>query len=321
MADVMHRDRGQLILVTGLAVAVTLVALVLLLNTVIYTQNLATRGAEVEDGGAVSFQQETIAGVGDVVDAENRAEYDTRTKVEANVTAGVKRYDRLASRYSAERSTLAVVETETVDLTEGRILRQTDASRNFTSDGESADWTLVEDAGSGDGPGVRGFALTVARDELSGTAGSAFAVRAVGSSDEWQARIYDDGGAITVAVKNGSEASATAVCSVMVSEATIDLTSGTVGGQRCPALVWANGVAAPYDVAFENADDATGTYGVTVNTSAAGTDVRTGNVAGPGTSSSPRSAPAVYAARFEIHFETPTLTYHTTVRSAPGEPR
>ncbi|MFC7080626.1 DUF7261 family protein [Halorussus caseinilyticus] len=38
------RDRGQLILVTGLAIAVMLVALVLLLNTVIYTQNLATRG-------------------------------------------------------------------------------------------------------------------------------------------------------------------------------------------------------------------------------------------------------------------------------------
>ncbi|UPV73593.1 hypothetical protein M0R89_13725 [Halorussus limi] len=316
-----RRDRGQLILVTGLAIAVMLVALVLLLNTVIYTQNLATRGAEVEDDAAVSFRQEAIAGVGEVVDAENRAEYDTRAKVEANVTEGVERYDGLASRYRAERSTIADVNESSLAYTDGRILRQTNASRNFTSAGESSSWTLVEDAGAGGGPGVRGFALTVARENLSDAKSSAFTVTADGSSDDWEARIYDDGGAITVAVKNGSESNADPVCSVTKSEATVDLTSGTVGGVRCPALVWAKGVAAPYDVTFDNAADATGTYGVTVNTSAAGTDVQTANFAGPGATSSPRWAPAVYAAQFEIHFETPNVEFHTTVRSAPGEPR
>ncbi|WP_135851368.1 DUF7261 family protein [Halorussus salinus] len=339
MADVRHRngsrsgggdrggtadrsgDRGQLILVTGLAVAVTLVALVLLLNTVIYTQNLATRGAEIEDDAAVSFRQEAVAGVGEVVDAENRAEYTTRAEVEENVTAGVARYDRLASSYHASRGTIAQVDTETLALTEGRLLRQTNSSRNFTSASAASGWTLVEDAGAGGTAGVRGFTLTVNRDDLSDAKTGAFAVRVEEGGDQWLARVYDDGGAITVAVKNASETTADPVCSVTAASATVDLTSGTVGGTRCPALDWAKGVAAPYDVRFDNADDATGTYEVTVDTSAAATAVQTGNFAGPGASSSPRWAPAVYAAAFEIHFETPNVAFHTTVRAAPGEPR
>jgi hypothetical protein len=319
--DGSSRDRGQVILVTGLAVAVTLVGLVLLLNTVIYTQNLATRGAEVQDGAAVSFRQEAVEGVGEVVDAENRAEYDSRTKLEQNVTAGVNRFDALASRYRAERGTVAQVEEESLTLTDGTLLRQTDASRNFTSAGESADWTLVEDASAGTGPGVRGFALTVSRDDLSDSRSSAFTVSVEGGQT-WQARVYDDGGAITVAVKNGSESSPDPVCSVTGPEATVDLTAGTINGTRCPGLVWATGISSPYDVTFERADEATGTYALTVRTPAGATDpdVQTANFAGPGDAASPRAVPAVYAAEFEIHFETPNLAFHTTVRTAPGEP-
>jgi hypothetical protein len=332
MADVMHRDRGgdsagndgrrdrgQLILVTGLAIAVMLVALVLLLNTVIYTQNLATRGAEVEDSEAIAFQQEAIEGVGEVIDAENREEYDSRTKIEDNVTSGVARFDRLESRYYAERATIAQVDEETLALTEGILLRQTNASRNFTSEGESVDWLLVEDASAGGGSGMRGVELTVSRENLSDSKSSAFAVSADDGTDEWKARIYDDGGEITIAVENGTEGTASRACSVSGPEATVDLTAGTINGTPCSGLVWANELSGAYDVAFENAASATGTYGLTVDTSAAGTDVQTGNFEGPNAGASPRWAPAVYAAEFEIHFETPSVAFDTTVRTAPGE--
>ena len=331
MADVMNRDpasndgrrdRGQLILVTGLAVAVTMVALVLLLNTVIYTQNLATRGAEIEDSEAISFRQEAIEGVGEVVDAENREEYDNHTLVRQNITDGITRFDGLASRYRAERGTIADVNESTVSYTDGTLLRQTNASRDFTSAGNDAavDWTLVEDASAGDGPGIRGFSLTVSRENLSDSKSSAFAVHADDGTDEWQARIYDDGGAITVAVKNGSESEVDSVCSVTGPEATVDLTAGTINGTRCSGLVWANGVATPYNVEFDNAGEVTGTYALTVDTSAAETDVQTSNFAGPEDGESPHWIPAVYAAEFEIRFETPNVAFDTTVRTAPGEP-
>ncbi|PSP55192.1 hypothetical protein BRC82_06705 [Halobacteriales archaeon QS_1_67_19] len=316
------RDRGQLILVTGLAIAVMLVALVLLLNTVIYTQNLATRGADVDDRAAVEFQQAVVEGVGEVIDAENRAEYGNSAKVEANVTDGIDRYDALASRYHTEQSTVAYVDRETVSLSDGALLRQTDASRDFTNAGGGAgDWTLVEGAGAGNAPGVRDATITVSREDLSDSAGSGFALQLSGDADnDWRVRLYDDGGAVTVAVKNGSESLETGVCSAAGPEATVDLTAGTLNGSACPQLAWATGVSAPYDVEFVNGAEATGTYALTVHNGSATTDVRTDNFESPDAGASPRAAAAVYAAEFAVHFRTPDLTYRTTVRVAPGEP-
>lgn len=309
------RDRGQLILVTGLAIAVTLVALVLLLNTVIYTQNLATRGPGVEDGEAISFRQEAIEGIGGVVDAENREEYDTRGKVEDNVTAGVSRMDTFLSRYYAEGATVADVEEESLSLTEGFVFRQTNASRNFTSaGGGSSDWTLTEDVGN-----ARNVRLTVSGENLSDGQSGSFHVRlADDDGDEWRVYLYNDSDDdIAVAVQNGTDPIEVA-CTASGPEATIDLTRGTINGSACPKLVWATGLDAPYDVTFRNADEVTGTYESTVD--APESAIRKTNFAGPGDSESPRWAYAIYAVEADLHFETPNVAFHTTVRVAPGEP-
>lgn len=315
------RDRGQLILVTGLAVAVTLVALVLLLNTVIYTQNLATRGAGAEDGAAVAYRQEVLAGVGGVVDAENRAEHANLTALRENVNDSVAQFDDATAGYYAERGVVADVTEEGLALTNGTLLRQTNGSREFASAGNDADWTLVEDVGgAGNAPGARNFRLTVSRENLTDSSSPAgFSVLLDGDAGEnWRLYVYDDGG-ITVAVKNGSDPSATAVCSASGPEATVDLTAGTINGTACSGLDYAAGVDAPYDVVFENGGEATGTYGLTVDEPPDDPDVRSGNFAGPGDDASPRAVPAVYAAEFEVHFETPNLAFHTAVRVARGE--
>ncbi|MFC7080624.1 hypothetical protein [Halorussus caseinilyticus] len=59
---------------------------------------------------------------------------------------------------------------------------------------------------------------------------------------------------------------------------------------------------------------------MTADESGGATDVASGNFAGAGSVGSPRAVPAVYAAEFDIHFETPNLAFHTTVRVARGEP-
>jgi hypothetical protein len=309
-ADRDARDRGQLILVTGLAVAVTLVALVLLLNTVIYTQNLATRGTGIEGGEAVGFRGEVVEGVGDVLDAENRREYDEAGKVQDNVTAGVSRYDALVSRYYAESATVADVEDEGMALTNGSLVHQTNASRNFTNaNGDASDWTLVSDAGDGGSPGVRNATFTVSGENLSDSRSSAFSVRVGDGSDQWDVYLYDSTGtdAVTVAVQNGSESTPHDVCSVSGPEATVDISAGTINGSACPELVWATGV--------------NGIYSLTVATpTGSATDVETTNLAGPGEGASPRWAHAVYATEFDVHFQTTDLEFHTRLRVAPGEP-
>ena len=62
-----RRDRAQLMLVTALALAVVLVVLVLLVNTAIYTENLATRGVDVGADDALEHRAAVVDGVGGVV--------------------------------------------------------------------------------------------------------------------------------------------------------------------------------------------------------------------------------------------------------------
>ncbi|WP_157971528.1 DUF7261 family protein [Halorussus litoreus] len=309
-----NRDRGQLILVTGLAVAVTLVALVLLLNTVIYTQNLATRGTGVEHGEAVAFRGETASGVGAVVDAENRAGYDDWEAVQENVTAGVKRYDNLSTRYSAERGTIADVEEDSLALSEGTILSQTDDSRYFTSAGGDADWLLIENVSS-----VRRFRATVSGEDLSDGPGGAFTVRLVSESDTREFYVYNDS-EDAIAVSNDLVGSPPDGCTASGPEATIDLTAGTVGGTDCPELDYPAG-SDEYNVTFDNGTAVTGIYELTVGLPPGDSKVKTGQFDGPAADdSTPRWGHAVYDAAFDLHFETATMEFHTRVRVAPGEP-
>ncbi|MEF8907354.1 MAG: hypothetical protein V5A13_05805, partial [Haloarculaceae archaeon] len=51
------RDRGQIILVTAFALAVAFVALSVVINGAIFTQNLATRGDTAGGGDALQQRQ------------------------------------------------------------------------------------------------------------------------------------------------------------------------------------------------------------------------------------------------------------------------
>jgi len=319
MADVSNsgqfdRNRGQLILVTGLAVAVTLVAVVLLLNTVIYTQNLATRGTGIDDGEAVSFRGEVVDGVGTVVDGENREEYEERANLVENVTDGVVRFDATLSGYHAERGTVADVEERTLSFTEGMLLRQTDAARNFTAaNDEPVDWTLATDVAN-----ARRLRLNVSDDELVGSDSSPFSVAVDDGSDETSVAVYEDADG-DIAVTNDTDESPPDSCTVSGATATVDLTAGTVDGTACPELAGLFD-AEPYDITFRNPERVTGTYEVTADTSTSEVDVKTANFADAGSEESPRAVAAVYAAEFGIRFRSPDLTFRTTLRVAGGEP-
>lgn len=63
-------DRGQMILVAGIVLAVLFVALALLVNAAIYTDNVATRGGD-SAGEALEYQAGVVDSVGGLIDAEN----------------------------------------------------------------------------------------------------------------------------------------------------------------------------------------------------------------------------------------------------------
>ncbi|MBX0298256.1 DUF7261 family protein [Haloarcula nitratireducens] len=328
MADVTDRDRGQLIVITGLAIALALVVMVLLLNSVIYTGNLATRSVDAGSQSAIAYQQTTTDGVGAIVDRVNTRNYTSWSAAQANVTENISTYDAVAGRQYLDRGTVATINEPSLTTTDGYLIRHSNTSRAFTSanttvlaTGRQANWTVAQDVER-----VRNHQLTVTESSLTQTTtpqqGFSVAVVENGTSSQWHTYIYKNSTHILLAVKNESDTSPTPLpsCAVSGPTATIDLTTGTVNGTDCPGLTWAKGVSGPYDVEYQNGDAARGTYELTVAQSAGMDTLRDTHLYGPTSGQSPSYSYAVYSTSFEIVYETRTLHYRAPVRVAPEEP-
>lgn len=314
MADLTPgEDRGQLILVLGLALAVAIVALVLLLNTVIYTQNLATRDTGTGGADAVEYRSAAVDGVGGLVDRENARPYDDRGALEANVSAGVEGLDAMLARRYVDYGVTAHLTD--VALGAGALVEQTNASRTLTADGtRRANWTVAENVSR-----LRAFhlrATPTATDPSTATA-----VRLQGTDGgSWRLFLYENDSTAELAVATNGSAPARVCPDLPTGETvTVNLTAGTVAGEPCSGLSYAAGLTDPYRVAFVHGDRATGTYALTVDTEGGG-QVATGNLSSTPTASGPYHAPAVYEVRARLFYETPSLRYVTQVRVAPGEP-
>ena len=311
MADV--DKRGQIVLVTALAIAVALVALVLLLNTVIYAENLATRGADVGGQDVVTYRNAVERGVGGTIDAENRLDYGGHDVARENVSAAVDRIDTLLARQHLRRTEL--VEISNLSMTNGAILRHPTDTDNFSSAGGSDAWTLATGV-----PATRGFVMTVDRSDVTatGTTG-AFHVVLDDGSNQWIAYVYDDGD-LTVAVKNATDSSASVACTATGTNATIDFTRGTVDGDPCPGLSFGTGLSGNYSIEFGEGDAAGGTYNLTVKRDPDADPSMQTVFNGPGSGTAPYYAYAVYDATVDVRYRTDALRFTDRFRVAPGEP-
>lgn len=322
MADV--NDRGQLIIVMGLILAVAFVILALLLNTVIFTENLASRGTDLGGRDAVEFQRTVIDGVGGLVDEENDNEHGTHQAAEDNVTEGIEEIDTVLAERNAETGVVADIDESAITYHDGDLIRQTDASRNFTDlTGLLADWTMVFNVSE-----TRRFAMTVDRSDLAvaneSNATTALHVRLEANltTDHWQAFVYENAttGNISLAV-NRTGTGVTEVCSVNQATATVNLTAGTLAGESCDGLDWADGLSGGYDITYRNGDEVSGTYNLTVNTSPTVATVNPLTVNdGTVTTDSPYHVPAVYSLTVPIYYETADVRYEASIRIARGEP-
>lgn len=317
-------SRGQLVLVTALAVAAALVGLVVLVNLAIYTENLATRDAGVEGGDVLAFRDAVVEGTGQLVDTRNAAEHDTETAVRDAVDADVDRLESLLTRQHVEAGTYAGLgDARTYHA--GRLVRQGDPTRNFTdASGVRTDWVLAVAVTD-----VRAVDLTVDRESLVPTNESAVAssdafrvvVDANTTANSWTAYVYENVSTsdISVAVEPPG-GTPTEVCSVDRDRAAVSPTSGRLGDEPCPGLRWGQGVTTAYDVEFRNGDAAAGTYNLTVNVSAATASVTTPLVVNDDPADGdPYAVPAVYDATLTVTYESEAVSYTDTVRIAPGE--
>lgn len=309
-------DRAQLILITGLTLAVILVAVVLILNTVIYTENLATRGVDAGGGEAIDFRDGAVEDVTEIMYREHRNESggnDVRPEFDASVDA----YASATADLRARDGVIADVAVR--DTVNGFFIAQDGPDgggvREMTSDSGDANWTVA-----GDVDRTRDYRMTVDSASLDGS--DSFTVVANRSNETWTMSLSNDADdAIDVTVTNGTDTVSETFNHDAGENVTIDVTGGTVDGEPFPALVWAENVqtetGGEYDVRYEHGDAAAGTYHLVVEPD--GSTASLDTEASEDRSSEPYVVKGVYSAEVEVYHRTPELEYGDVVRVAPGE--
>lgn len=251
MADVIDpgtRDRAQLILVSGLTIAVTLVVLILLLNTTIYTENVATRGIDSDVGDAATFTESVEKSVADILAAEQAmVDEDEFESLAANVTN--------ATGYLASHHANASIERGVITEVSTTVIPGINATQTAESPIGASDFGEVES--------VRTFELDINGSSLNTSENTTPVTATVGSTSvEIQAHEND-----TIAITDGAgercEIDETAV------DLTIDIVNGTLqvdGDETCPSLelnILEDEL--PGTVSIDPGDhDPTGTYAIIV---------------------------------------------------------
>ena len=285
------RDRrGQLILVAAFGLAVAFVVLALVLNTVVFTENLATRNHDRTDD-AVAFERAVQGGVGGLVSAANDNRSATYESLRAELGATIPTWSDNASYLGAAQGTLR---SATLAGTENgtQLLRSADSA--------FANGTLAPSVND-----TRRFQMLV-----TPASGTGVTIGVTNGTDSWNVTVSE----------NGTDASWTDVAvtrdSAIVARNTtrsntveLDVTEGLVNGTRVDNWTFAEGVGEPYKLSVSSDGGTSGKYALFIDRPSTGSE-----------SVAPKTVPAIYRAFVDVSVRTDVLTYETTVAVAPSDP-
>ncbi|PSQ28882.1 hypothetical protein BRD09_07015 [Halobacteriales archaeon SW_10_68_16] len=310
------RDRGQILLVAAFALAVTFVALAVVVNSAILTGNLATRGETTGASDALTSRHEIAGNVENVTASVNKQ--NTSDLVD-NVDASIGNMSDQGGLQQARRGRVVNV---SLDDSSPRVRARStnNATAAFTNASGAHDWTLVTD---GDRILDAEFNVSDANASDEADAFHLF-VNESGGPGHWELAVFENATATdtyNLTVRDGS--TFLAACEPEASaDFTINLTAGFVSddtGTVCTnALDDANRTYTGFggkDVAFGEANNLTGNYTVTVERDGATPGVDTGNY----NETSPTVAVWIERLQVEYTYESPSVRYETEITVRPGE--
>ncbi|RQG95837.1 DUF7261 family protein [Natrarchaeobius chitinivorans] len=286
--------RGQLLLVAGLLLAVTFVLLAVLLNSVIYAENLGSRGASVGGGDVIEFEtslhdasEETIRRLNRDADPS-----DPHSDLTDEFEAVIDEWDGQARQHGLRDGDYSTVSVDTIET--GTQIEQSGGS--FENDDGDGDWELAQNDVR-----VRSFEMeidTIAESDPD----DAFRLVVSDGTDVWEMAVYDSG---VQAQQNGVEIED---CETTNPEA-IDFATATVDGEFCEAVIFGGDLEAPYDsISYENGSEIEGGYRFIVDdTSLAG-------------SNDFETHPGIYSSNVTLEYENHRIDYKSTTWIAPEEP-
>jgi len=330
MADL--RERGQIILIAAFALAVTFIALALIVNSAIFTENLASRGEVTGSSEALDTRYMVEQGVGETLDTANLNETTaSHSAVADDVQSSSENVSAQMERQQVGSGVL--VDVEYISNTPGKVVIQEDPSQlTFEDSSGNANYELVGSVERvADGNGTRAFHINASN--LATTNSSALEVKVGNSLDDnensWRMRVWNSTGNETIHVRTHRNISGTNTveeCQVDVDSPStrIDVTRGYVDGQPCDALRRApngddyrfgTGAGSTYNIYFKNADSTRGNFSLIIHDSSL--DLASLVSLGSG---QPYETDGLYDVTVEFTYDRADFHYETRIRVAPGEP-
>ncbi|MCU4716592.1 DUF7261 family protein [Halapricum hydrolyticum] len=260
----MSDRRGQLLLVGAIALAVIILGLSVVANTVLFTENVGTGEDRVESSEIGEFSFEAQKGTRSLLLRVNHAnETNTMAELDANVRRQVTNYsDGLARMYASAGTKIVDISYNRTLANGTRIVQRTD--RNFTyPDGGSrvSDWSLFDD------PADVGW--IVFNVDLRNTSGRQMTVNVSGDSETLQYRFNrsngGDGAALRVTTTNlNTGATDTTACESTGGRVLFDLRRGEAFSSECtsPGI---ETLAPPYEISVSDGHNLAGQYDVVVD--------------------------------------------------------
>lgn len=323
-----HRDRAQILLVTALALSVAFVVIALFLNSVIYTENLATRSEGIGQQEAASYEARTAASFGDLVSYVNYNRNDTESTLEAGLAAGQDNISNLSRRYAVD--TGHVTNVSLSDHREATRIAQY-ADDGFNDTNGNWNWVVADDV-----PELRRFRLNVSRGTLNDVSvtsltGSAYVNLTDDDGETWRVWIYRDTGlsptATLVQVEDPSGSLSTP-CSDGTGDRThISISNASVAGEPCQSLeIFGDAdFDRPFSVGFNQTNAGSprpfdelinGSYELVIRKSV----LSPPNDPYSGPNAFPETYPAIWDVTTRITFQSENLYVQRDVTAEPGPP-
>jgi len=256
-------DRGQLMLVGAVVMAASLLALVVVLNSTIYTQN-TNPGNSLGEMNEVERQLEVVRTDVDRLSDRlgQRDRYVDVHELNATLTVyGDRKAEQIVDRRPAY---LDVTLNESASGLEREVLRQSNRSRAVLSRSNQSDWTLVENATFNESTP---FELVI---EPRSPTPTTFIAEGEDGGD-WRLNV-SQGPSNTVSVEVTYDNGTTVSESVSGNATRLNVTGGAIDGTQ--RFAFAPGLDAPYDLRVENGHRSGGAYHILVDEAS---DVDTGN--------------------------------------------
>jgi hypothetical protein len=257
-------ERGQLLVIAAIGLAILLVIMTLVLNTAVFGEVYVSQTDDSlqEERGVMQYQESVHRGIGGVIPSIN-TQYSTYEKLEATLDSEIEQWLALATPAYVRESVTTNATLQSV--TYETVIHQNE-SRNFTDQHEQSTWTVAENVSD-----VAAFTMNVSDEALVETDECAggqdcFRLDVEGSDgDTWRLSVYTPnnhtGIAVTVDSSGGTDN-----CETTTNATTINITAGWFDETACAFTPFVDdtNVDAPYTLTYTNAGNVSGVYELTV---------------------------------------------------------